>query len=161
MEYVKKRKIMKIIIPIVILLGVFVVLYSIYDQQDLYKGTSNDNEWKVSIEKSDKTSIGPNYFLNLYWQGSKNKEKKITIKQIELMVDGKVYQENGPYSLSEYNGESLKEGGERPDHISTFDYMPEEDIKGHKLEVRVTWNESKEKITVIKLEEKKFLNLGF
>ncbi|AIU83962.1 DUF4944 domain-containing protein [Bacillus velezensis] len=157
----KKRKIMKIIIPIVILLGVFVVLYSIYDQQDLYKGTSNDNEWKVSIEKSDKTSIGPNYFLNLYWQGSKNKEKKITIKQIELMVDGKVYQENGPYSLSEYNGESLKEGGERPDHISTFDYMPEEDIKGHKLEVRVTWNESKEKITVIKLEEKKFLNLGF
>nr|WGD86012.1 hypothetical protein P5621_22020 [Bacillus subtilis] len=54
----KKRKIMKIIIPIVVLLGIFVVLYSIYDQQDLYKGTSKDNEWKVSIEKSSKTSIG-------------------------------------------------------------------------------------------------------
>lgn len=27
-----------------------------------------------SIEKSDKTSIGPNYFLNLYWEGSKEDE---------------------------------------------------------------------------------------
>lgn len=63
------------------------------------------------------TSIGPNYFLNLHWQDHEN---KITIKQIELMVDEKVYQENGP-TLSEQNGESLKEGGEKPDHISTFD----------------------------------------
>ncbi|MCY9255650.1 YdhH/YoaO family protein [Bacillus spizizenii] len=157
----KKRKIMKIIIPVVILLGIFVVLYSIYEQQDLYKGTSKDNEWKVSIEKSDKTSIGPNYFLNLYWQGSESKEKKITIKQIELIVDGKVYEEGGPYHLSEYNGEQLKDGGKKPNHVSTFDYMPEEDIKGHKLEVKIKWNESKEKTTVFKLEEKKFLNLGF
>lgn len=56
------------------------------------------------------------------------------------MVDEKVYQENGP-TLSEQNGESLKEGGEKPDHISTFDNMPEEDIKCHRLEIRITWNE--------------------
>jgi len=37
----------------------------------------------------------------------------------------------------------------------------EEDIKGHKLEVKIKWSESKEKTTVFKLEEKKFLNLGF
>lgn len=39
--------------------------------------------------------------------------------------------------------------------------MPEEDIKGHKLEGKIKWNESKEKTTVFKLEEKKFLNLAF
>ncbi|OMI04538.1 hypothetical protein BTA30_07750 [Bacillus swezeyi] len=39
-----------------------------------YEGSGNSGLWCSSIEKSDKTSIGPNYFLNLYWQGSKEDE---------------------------------------------------------------------------------------
>ncbi|NPC90768.1 DUF4944 domain-containing protein [Bacillus sp. WMMC1349] len=158
----KKRKWTIILIPIVILALIFVVFYAIYDQKDLYKGTSKDDNWRVSIEKSEKTSIGPNYFLNLYWQGSENNKKKITVKNIKLIVDGEVYEENGPYNLSEYTGEHFKDGGEEPDHISTFSYMLEEDIKDHQLEVKIEWNDkSKDKTTVFKLEQKSLFDITF
>ncbi|NPC90761.1 DUF4944 domain-containing protein [Bacillus sp. WMMC1349] len=57
---------------------------------------------------------------------------------------------------------SFKDGGEKPDHISTFSYMPEEDIKDHQLEVKIEWNDkSKDKTTVFKLEQKSLFDITF
>lgn len=36
----------------------------IFGKKVVYEGTGESGLWHASIEKSDKTSIGPNYFLN-------------------------------------------------------------------------------------------------
>lgn len=94
-----------------------------------------------NLEKSDKTSIGPNYFLNLYWQGSKKDEKRTVVERITLYVDGEKYQDDNvdEYDLSEYTGDKMPGGGRMEDHIATFDYMPEDEVIGHDVLVKVEW----------------------
>ena len=53
--------------------------------------------------------------------------------------DGKKYDDRGEYDLSEYTGEEMDDGGHMEDHIATFDFMPEEDVIGHALSVKVEW----------------------
>lgn len=52
-----------------------------------YEGTGKSGLWVSSIEKSDKTSIGPNYFLNLFWQGSKKGEKRSVVEKITFYIE--------------------------------------------------------------------------
>ncbi len=91
-----------------------------------------------SIEKSGKTSIGPNYFLNLYYRGNKVNEKNTVIKRLTLFVDGRKYGEDKDYHLSEYTGEKLEGGGTGEDHIQTFEYMPEHEVIGHEITVEAS-----------------------
>ena len=49
------------------------------------------------------------------------------------------YDDRGEYDLSEYTGEEMDGGGHMEDHIATFDFMPEEDVIGHALSVKVEW----------------------
>lgn len=122
-----------------------------------YEGSGKSGLWVSNLEKSGKTSIGPNYFLNLYWQGSKKDEKKTVIKRITLYVDGNKYQDDNiaEYDLSEYTGEEMPGGGYKEDHIATFDYMPEDEVIGHDLLVKVEWKTGGKKQTEeIKLHKK-------
>ncbi len=59
-----------------------------------YEGSGKSGLWMSNLEKSGKTSIGPNYFLNLYWQGSKKDEKWTVVERITLYVDGEKYQDD-------------------------------------------------------------------
>ncbi|MCY7671974.1 DUF4944 domain-containing protein [Bacillus altitudinis] len=123
-----------------------------------FMGESKDQYWKAELTRSDKTSIGPNYYLELYWKGNKNIEKEIKIKTLKLKIDGKVYEENENYDLAEYATDKSENA---PDHITTFDFIPEEKIKGHKLEIEIEWkNQDSEKSSNIKIKEKNIVNLN-
>ncbi|MEK5081859.1 DUF4944 domain-containing protein [Bacillus sp. FSL H8-0515] len=120
-----------------------------------YEGTGKSGLWVSSIEKSDKTSIGPNYFLNLFWQGSKKDEKRSVVEKITFYIDGKKYDDREDYDLSKYTGEEMADGGEMEDHIATFDYMPEDEVIGHELLVKVEWKTGEKRQTEeIKLHRK-------
>lgn len=84
-----------------------------------YEGSGKSGLWMSNLEKSDKTSIGPNYFLNLYWQGSKKEEKWTVVERITLYVDGEKYQDDNvdEYDLSEYTGDEMPGGGRMEDQI--------------------------------------------
>lgn len=128
-----------------LMIAVFVVIFTvsffviISRNKVKYEGSGKSGLWVSNIEKSDKTSIGPNYFVNLYWQGSKKDEKRTDVSKITLYIDGKKYDDREDYNLSEYTGEEMPEGGQMPDHIATFDFMPEEEVIGHDLLVKVEW----------------------
>ncbi|NTU25541.1 DUF4944 domain-containing protein [Bacillus tequilensis] len=121
-----------------------------------YEGSGKSGLWVSNLEKSDKTSIGPNYFLNLYWQGSKTDEKRTVVGKITLYIDGQKYDDREGYDLSEYTGEEMSGGGQMPDHISTLDYMPEDEVIGHDVLVKVEWKTGggKKQIEEIKLYQK-------
>ncbi|WP_348710441.1 DUF4944 domain-containing protein [Bacillus subtilis] len=122
-----------------------------------YEGSGKSGLWMSNLEKSDKTSIGPNYFLNLYWQGSKKEEKWTVVERITLYVDGEKYQDDNvdEYDLSEYTGDEMPGGGRMEDHIATFDYMPEDEVIGHDVLVKVEWRTGQKKQTEeIKLHKK-------
>ncbi|WP_338442460.1 DUF4944 domain-containing protein [Bacillus spizizenii] len=122
-----------------------------------YEGSGRSGLWVSNLEKSDKTSIGSNYFLNLYWQGSKKDEKRTVVERITLYVDGKKYQDDNidEYDLSEYTGEEMPGGGHMEDHIATFNYMPEDEVIGHDVLVKVEWKTGEKKQTEkIKLHKK-------
>lgn len=67
--------------------------------------------------------------MNLYWQGSKKDEKRTVVEKITLFIDGKKYDDREDYDLSEYTGEEMPDGGHMEDHIATFDFMPEEEVR--------------------------------
>lgn len=120
-----------------------------------YEGSSRNGLWVSTIEKSDKTSIGPNYFLNLYWQGNKKEAKRTIVEKITLYIDGKKYDDRENYDLSEYTGEEMPGGGQMEDHIATFDFMPEDEVIGHDVVVKVEWKTGKEEHTdQMRLQEK-------
>ncbi|BCE14654.1 hypothetical protein RSC3_02010 [Bacillus paralicheniformis] len=124
----------------------------IFGKKVVYEGEGESGLCHASIEKSDKTSIGPNYFLNLYWDGAKEDAKRTIVKTITLYIDGKKYDDRGEYDLSEYTGEEMDDGGHMEDHIATFDFMPEEDVIGHALSVKVEWKTGdEENAEIIKL----------
>ncbi|MCY7779654.1 YdhH/YoaO family protein [Bacillus haynesii] len=122
-----------------LLIGGGYVSAMIFGKKVVYEGKGESGLWHASIEKSGKTSIGPNYFLNLYWDGTKEDAKRTIVKTITLYIDGKKYDDRGEYELSEYTGEEIEGGGHMEDHIATFDFMPEEDVIGHALSVKVEW----------------------
>lgn len=120
-----------------------------------YEGNGKSGLWMSNLEKSDKTSIEPNYFLNLYWQGSKKDEKRTVLEKITLYIDGKMYDDRENYDLSEYTGEEMPGEGRMEDHIATFDYMPEDEVIGHDVLVKVEWRTGQKKQTEeIKLHKK-------
>ncbi|QIW80237.1 DUF4944 domain-containing protein [Bacillus tequilensis] len=121
-----------------------------------YEGSGKSGLWVSNLEKSDKTSIGPNYFLNLYWQGSKTDEKRTVVGKITLYIDGQKYDDREGYDLSEYTGEEMPGGGQMEDHIATFDYMPEDEVIGHDVLVKVEWKTGggKKQTDEIKLYQK-------
>ncbi|MDR4435288.1 DUF4944 domain-containing protein [Bacillus tequilensis] len=121
-----------------------------------YEGSGKSGLWVSNLEKSDKTSIGPNYFLNLYWQGSKTDEKRTVVGKITLYIDGQKYDDREGYDLSEYTGEEMPGGGQMEDHIATFDYMPEDEVIGHDVLVKVEWKTGggKKQTEEIKLHKK-------
>ncbi|MBG9768749.1 DUF4944 domain-containing protein [Bacillus vallismortis] len=144
-----------------LIIAVFVVIFTVSifvimsGNKVKYEGSGKSGLWFSNIEKSDKNSIGPNYFLNLYWQGSKKDEKRTVVSKITLYIDGKKYDDREDYDLSEYTGEEMPEGGQMPDHIATFDFMPEEEVIGHDLLVKVEWKTGGKKQTEdIKLYKK-------
>lgn len=97
-----KNKIKKILIitaPLLICLVTFFAM--IAGDKVKYEGSSRNGLWVSTIEKSDKTSIGPNYFLNLYWQGNKKEAKRTIVEKITLYIDGKKYDDRENYDLSE------------------------------------------------------------
>ncbi|WP_426982576.1 DUF4944 domain-containing protein [Bacillus cabrialesii] len=155
----KKNNMKKWLLVIAALLMICIVtLFVIVSGHKVkYEGSGKSGLWVSNLEKSGKTSIGPNYFLNLYWQGSKKDEKKTVIKRITLYVDGNKYQDDNiaEYDLSEYTGEEMPGGGYKEDHIATFDYMPEDEVIGHDLLVKVEWKTGGKKQTeAIKLHKK-------
>lgn len=148
----------KVIISTVIALLIAITCVILYAKNNYPKfiGESKDQYWKAELTKNDKTSIGPNYSLELYWKGNKNIEKDIKIKTLKLKVDGKVYKENDNYDLAEYATDKSENA---PDHITTFDFMPEKKIKGHKLELEIEWkNKESKKSSNIKIKETNIIN---
>ncbi|OBA04202.1 DUF4944 domain-containing protein [Bacillus subtilis] len=154
----KKNNMKKWLLVIAVLLMICIVtLFVMVSGHKVYEGSGKSGLWVSNLEKSGKTSIGPNYFMNLYWQGSKKDEKKTVVKRITLYVDGKNYQDDNiaEYDLSEYTGEEMPGGGYKEDHIATFDYMPEDEVIGHDLLVKVEWKTGGKKQTEeIKLHKK-------
>ncbi|KUL16718.1 YoaO [Bacillus paralicheniformis] len=140
---------------ILLFIGGGYVSAMIFGKKVVYEGEGESGLWHASIEKSSKTSIGPNYFLNLYWNGAKEDAKRTIVKTITLYIDGKKYDDRGEYDLSEYTGEEMEGGGYMEDHIATFDFMPEEDVIGHALSVKVEWKtgdeENAEKMKLTKI----------
>ncbi|MBR8662805.1 DUF4944 domain-containing protein [Bacillus paralicheniformis] len=80
---------------ILLLIGGGYVSAMIFGKKVVYEGEGESGLWHASIEKSDKTSIGPNYFLNLYWDGAKEDAKRTIVKTITLYIDGKKYDDRG------------------------------------------------------------------
>ncbi|MDA1477962.1 DUF4944 domain-containing protein [Bacillus changyiensis] len=150
-----KKRLLIFFTPIllfILLLGSYII-YS-HQNKPLFEGASEDGTWKVMMTKSDKTSIGPNEYLDVYWQGHKEEEKKTIVKKIILKVDGKMYRDGEDYELSDYTGEELDGGGSKPDHISTFDFIPEDEIKNHDLTVQIKWTDGhREQTANIKMKE--------
>lgn len=78
-----------------LIIAVFVVIFTVSifvimsGNKVKYEGSGKSGLWFSNIEKSDKNSIGPNYFLHLYWQGSKKDEKRTVVSKITLYIDGK------------------------------------------------------------------------
>ncbi|MBY8913747.1 YdhH/YoaO family protein [Bacillus sp. YC2] len=132
-------KTLLIIIADLIIIAGFAVYFLISGEKVKYIGWSQNKTWEASIEKSGKTSIGPNYFFNLYYRGNKVNEKNTVIKRLTLFVDGLKYAEDKDYHLSEFTGEKLEGGGVGEDHIQTFEYMPENEVIGHEITVEVEW----------------------
>ncbi|WP_283637847.1 DUF4944 domain-containing protein [Bacillus velezensis] len=139
MKNFKVIKTLLIIIAALILIAGIAVYSLISGEKVKYIGYSHNKTWEASIEKSDKTAIGPNYFLNLYYKGNKKDEKDTIIKKLALFIDGRKYDENKGYYLSEYTGEELEGGGVGEDHILTFEYIPENEVIGHEVTVEVEW----------------------
>ncbi|MDM5302047.1 DUF4944 domain-containing protein [Bacillus subtilis] len=129
---------------VICIVSIFVIMS---ENKVKYEGSGKSGIWVSNLEKSDKTSIGPNYFLNLYWQGSKKDEKRTVVEKIILFIDGKKYDDREDYDLSEYTGEEMPDGGYMEDHIATFDFMPEEEVIGHDLVVKVEWKTGEKKQT--------------
>ncbi|MGV3270262.1 DUF4944 domain-containing protein [Bacillus sp. CIS52] len=138
----KKYKVIKTLLIIITVLTITagIALFSLISGEKVkYIGYSQNKAWEASIEKSGKTSIGPNYFLNLYYRGNKENKKKTVIKRLTLFIDGRKYGEDKDYHLSEYTGEKLAGGGTGEDHIQTFEYMPENEVIGHEITVEAVW----------------------
>ncbi|CUB38163.1 hypothetical protein BN2127_JRS5_03870 [Bacillus amyloliquefaciens] len=90
----KKRKVIKtllVIITVLIIAAGFALFSLISGEKVKYIGYSQSKTWEASIEKSDKTSIGPNYFLNLYYRGNKVNEKNTVIKRLTLFVGPEIW----------------------------------------------------------------------
>lgn len=146
------KRLLMISSAFLLLIGGGYVSAMIFGKKVVYEGEGESGLCHASIEKSDKTSIGPNYFLNLYWDGAKEDAKRTIVKTITLYIDGKKYDDRGEYDLSEYTGEEMDDGGHMEDHIATFDFMPEEDVIGHALSVKVEWKTGdEENAEIIKL----------
>ncbi|MGF7533008.1 DUF4944 domain-containing protein [Bacillus mexicanus] len=156
----KKKKNMKrwlLIAAVFLIVCIVSILVMISGNKVKYEGSGKSGLWVSNLEKSGKTSIGPNYFFNLYWQGSKKDEKQTVVERITLYVDGRKYQDDnvGEYNLSEYTGEEMPGGGQMEDHIATFDYMPEEEVVGHEILAKVEWRTGEKRQTEeLKLHQK-------
>ncbi|MED4613052.1 DUF4944 domain-containing protein [Bacillus subtilis] len=155
----KKNNIKKwlLIIAGFLIISITTLFVMVSGNEVKYEGSGKSGLWMSNLEKSDKTSIGPNYFLNLYWQGSKKEEKWTVVERITLYVDGEKYQDDNvdEYDLSEYTGDEMPGGGRMEDHIATFDYMPEDEVIGHDVLVKVEWKTGQKKQTeAIKLHKK-------
>ncbi|WP_367386831.1 DUF4944 domain-containing protein [Bacillus vallismortis] len=140
----KKWLLLMTVFLVICIVSIFVIMS---ENKVKYEGSGKSGIWVSNLEKSDKTSIGPNYFLNLYWQGSKKDEKRTVVEKITLYIDGKKYDDREDYDLSEYTGEEMPDGGYMEDHIATFDFMPEEEVIGHDLVVKVEWKTGEKKQT--------------
>ncbi|MEG7336766.1 DUF4944 domain-containing protein [Bacillus sp. 0102A] len=140
----KKWLLLMTVFLVICIVSIFVIMS---ENKVKYEGSEKNGIWVSNLEKSDKTSIGPNYFLNLYWQGSKKDEKRTVVEKITLYIDGKKYDDREDYDLSEYTGEEMPDGGYMEDHIATFDFMPEEEVIGHDLVVKVEWKTGEKKQT--------------
>ncbi|MEG7356126.1 DUF4944 domain-containing protein [Bacillus inaquosorum] len=140
----KKWLLLMTVFLVICIVSIFVIMS---ENKVKYEGSGKSGIWVSNLEKSDKTSIGPNYFLNLYWQGSKKDEKRTVVEKITLYIDGKKYDDREDYDLSEYKGEEMPDGGYMEDHIATFDFMPEEEVIGHDLVVKVEWKTGEKKQT--------------
>ncbi|MFH0347678.1 DUF4944 domain-containing protein [Bacillus vallismortis] len=140
----KKLLLLMTVFLVICIVSIFVIMS---ENKVKYEGSGKSGIWVSNLEKSDKTSIGPNYFLNLYWQGSKKNEKRTVVEKITLYIDGKKYDDREDYDLSEYTGEEMPDGGYMEDHIATFDFMPEEEVIGHDLVVKVEWKTGEKKQT--------------
>ncbi|MCY9235776.1 YdhH/YoaO family protein, partial [Bacillus spizizenii] len=84
-------------------------------------------------------------------------EKRTVVERITLYVDGKKYQDDNidEYDLSEYTGEEMPGEGHMEDHIATFNNMPEDEVIGHDILVKVEWKTGEKKQTEeIKLYKK-------
>ncbi|MER0467954.1 DUF4944 domain-containing protein [Bacillus cabrialesii subsp. cabrialesii] len=144
-----------LVIAAILMIGIVSIFVMVSGKKVKYEGSGESGLWVSNLEKSGKTSIGPNYFLNLYWQGSKKDEKKTIVSKIILYIDGKKYDDRENYDLSEYTGEEMPGGGYMEDHIATFDYMPEDEVIGHDVLVKVEWKTGGKKQTEeIKLHKK-------
>ncbi|MCY9307445.1 YdhH/YoaO family protein [Bacillus inaquosorum] len=153
----KKTNIKKwlLMIAAFLIICIVAIIVTISGNKVKYEGSGRSGLWVSNLEKSDKTSIGPNYFLNLYWQGSKKDEKRTVVEKITLFIDGKKYDDREDYALSEYTGEEMPGGGHMEDHIATFDFMPEDEVIGHDVLVKVEWKTDEKKQTEeIKLHKK-------
>ncbi|TYS11566.1 DUF4944 domain-containing protein [Bacillus subtilis] len=140
----KKWLLLMTVFLVICIVSIFVIMS---ENKVKYEGSGKSGIWVSNLEKSDKTSIGPNYFLNLYWQGSKKDEKRTVVEKITLFIDGKKYDDREDYDLPEYTGEEMPDGGHMEDHIATFDFMPEEEVIGHDLVVKVEWKTGEKKQT--------------
>ncbi|MGM5472378.1 DUF4944 domain-containing protein [Bacillus pumilus] len=150
----KSKKVIISTISILLITTICIILYA-KSNYPKFIGESKDGFWKAELTKSDKTTIGPNYYLELYWKGKKNIEKEIVIKKLRLKVDGEVYKENDNYVLAEYSADTSENA---PDHLTTFDFMPEENLKGQNLNLEIEWeNKDSESSSNIKIEEKNII----
>ncbi|MBL3646932.1 DUF4944 domain-containing protein [Bacillus sp. RHFS10] len=140
----KKWLLLMTVFLVICIVSIFVIMS---ENKVKYEGSGKSGIWVSNLEKSDKTSIGPNCFLNLYWQGSKKDEKRTVVEKITLYIDGKKYDDREDYDLSEYTGEEMPDGVCMEDHIATFDFMPEEEVIGHDLVVKVEWKTGEKKQT--------------
>lgn len=105
-NYNKKWLLMIAVFLMICIVSIFVMISG---NKVKYEGSGKSGLWVSNLEKSDKTSIGPNYFLNLYWQGGRKTKKGLLLKELLLYVDGKKYQDDNidEYDLSEYTGEEM------------------------------------------------------
>lgn len=92
----KKTNIKKwlLMIAAFLIICIVAIIVMVSGNKVKYEGSGRSGLWVSNLEKSDKTSIGPNYFLNLYWQGSKKDEKRTVVERITLYVDSKKYQDD-------------------------------------------------------------------
>lgn len=72
-NYNKKWLLMMAVFLMICIVSIFVMISG---NKVKYEGSGKSGLWVSNLEKSDKTSIGPNYFLNLYWQGGEERRKK-------------------------------------------------------------------------------------
>lgn len=82
-NYNKKWLLMMAVFLMICIVSIFVMISG---NKVKYEGSGKSGLWVSNLEKSDKTSIGPNYFLNLYWQGGGRKTKKgLLLKELLCM----------------------------------------------------------------------------